>query len=215
MICSVLSIVNNQSMSRITMIRKYLLVTTGFVLAVFLLILIASWVWLATLDLQAQRARIETFASQLLARDVHIDGPLKLSASLFPSVSVENVRIANPEWAAQPDFLVVKQLEVEINPWALLRKKFEIRDIELTGATVYLQRGPDQDATWKFKFGTKQGSSPGVIPDIVALHAKDILIMYHPFDRPPFDISIDELQASLVHDEPVTINLRGKFVIFH
>ena len=85
-----------------------------------------------------------------------------------------------------------------------------IRDIEMTGATVYLQRGPDQDATWHFKSGTKRESSPGVIPDIVALHAKDVRIMYYAPDRPPLDISIDELQASLVRDEPVSISTKGK-----
>jgi uncharacterized protein involved in outer membrane biogenesis len=197
-------------MASITMIRKYLLMTTGFVLAAFLLFVIASWVWLATLDLQAQRARIETLASQILARNVRIDGPLSLSASLFPRVSIANVHIANPDWAAQPDFLAVKQLEVEINPWALLRKEFEIRDIELTGATVHLQRGPDHDATWYFKSGTNRGSSPGKIPDVVALHAKEVQIVYYPFDRPPFEIGIEELQASLVRDEPVTISTKGK-----
>lgn len=192
------------------MIRKYLLMATGIALAAFLLFVIASWVWLATLDLQAQRAHIEMLASQALGRDVHIDGTLNLTASLFPRVSVANVRIANPGWAAQRDFLEVKQLEVEINPWALLRKEFEIRDIELTGVNVHLQRGPDQDATWYFKSGTKRGSSPGMIPDIVALHAKDIQIRYYPLDRPPFEITIDELQASLVRDEPVTISTKGK-----
>lgn len=196
-------------MARMAMIRKYLLMATGIVLAAFLLFVIASWAWMATLDLQAQRARIEMLASQALGRDVHIDGTLNLRASLFPRVSVANVRIANPGWAAQRDFLVVKQLEVEINPWALLRKEFEIRDIELTGATVYLQRGPDQDASWYFKSGTKRGSSPGMIPDIVALHAKDIRIMYYPPDRPPFGVGIDELQASLLHDEPVEISIKG------
>ncbi len=143
------------------MIRKYLLVTTGFVLAVFLLILIASWVWLATLDLQAQRARIETFASQLLARDVHIDGPLKLNASLFPSVSVENVRIANPEWAAQPDFLAIKQLAVEINPWALLREKFEIRDVELTGVTTLSAARSGSGCDVEIQFRPKTGIFTG------------------------------------------------------
>lgn len=192
------------------MIRKYLLMATGIVLAAFLLFVIASWVWLATLDLQAQRARIETLASQILARNVHIDGPLKLNASLFPSVSIANVRIANPDWAAQPDFLVVNQLEVEINPWALLFGEFVIRDIELTGASINLQRGPDQDATWYFKRGTKPGSSPGKIPDIVALHAKEVRIMYYPLDRPPFSVGIDELQASLVKNEPVEINIKGQ-----
>jgi uncharacterized protein involved in outer membrane biogenesis len=198
-------------MVRATAIRKYLIMTAGIVLAVFLLVVVASWVWMATLDLQIERARFETLASKVLARDVHIDGPLSLRASLFPRVSIANVRITNPEWAAQPDFLVVKQLEVEINPWVLLLKELEVRDVELTGATLHLQRGTDQDATWKFKAGTKSGSSPGVIPDIVAMHVKDLLIVYHPFDRPPFRISIDELQASLVHDEPVAINMKAKF----
>ena len=203
-------------MPRISTIRKYLLRATGIALAAFLLFVVASWVWMATLDLQEQRVRIETLASQILARNVRIDGPLSLRASLFPRVSVANVHIANPEWATQPDFLVVKQLEVEINPWALLRKEFEIRDIELIGATVHLQRGPDQDATWYFKSGTKRGSSPGKIPDIVALHVKDIQIMYYPADRPPLGISIDELQASLVQDEPVSDKYKGEnSVTFH
>jgi AsmA family protein len=197
-------------MARTATIRKYLLGVAVIVLASFLLLVIASWIWMATLDLQAQRVRVETLASKVLARDVHIDGPLSLSASLFPRVSIANVRIANPEWATQRDFLVVKQLEVEINPWTLLRREFDIRDIEMTGATVYLQRGPDQDATWHFKSGTKRESSPGVIPDIVALHAKDVRIMYYAPDRPPLGISIDELQASLVRDQPVTINTKGK-----
>jgi uncharacterized protein involved in outer membrane biogenesis len=191
-------------------IYKYLLIATGTLLAAFLLLLIAAWIWMATLDLQAERARFEKLASQVLAREVHIDGALSLRASVFPRVSVANLRIANPDWAEQPDFLVVNQLEVAISPWALLRKEIEIRDIELTGATLFLQRGPDMETTWKFKTETKSGSSRGVIPDIVAMHVKDILIVYHPFDRPPLRISIDELQASFVHDEPVTISAKTR-----
>ncbi|MGC2047496.1 MAG: AsmA family protein, partial [Gallionella sp.] len=180
-------------------------------LAAFLLFVIASWIWMATLDLQAERARFEKLASQILARDVRIDGVLSLKASVFPRVFVTNVHIANPDWAAQPDFLVVNQLEVAISPWALLRKQIVIQDIELNGASLYLQRGPDQDATWIFNTDTKPGSSPTIIPDIAAMHVKDILITYHPFDRPPVRIGIDELQASLVHDQPVAISTKTKF----
>ena len=197
-------------MARITTIRKYLLMTTGIVLAAFLLFVIASWIWMATLDLQVQRAHFETLASQILGRNVRIDGPLSLSPSVFPRVSIENIRIANPDWATQRDFLVVNRLEVEISPLALLRDKFVIREIELTGATLHLQRGPDQDTTWNFKSDAKRESSSGVMPDIVALHAKQILIIYYPPDRPPVRISIDELQASLVHDQPVALTIKGK-----
>jgi uncharacterized protein involved in outer membrane biogenesis len=192
-----------------TTIRKHLSRAAGIVLAASLLVVAAAWLWMATLDLQAQRGRIETAASRMLGRAVHIDGPLSLSPSLFPRVSLADVHIANPGWAAQPDFLAVRQLEVEINPWALLRNRIEIRDVELAGVAVHLQRGPDQDATWYFKPGTKQGSAPGNIPDIAALHAADVRIIYYPADRPPLDIGIDELQASLERDQPVSISTKG------
>jgi len=192
-------------------ISRYLLITAGSVLAVFLLLLIASWIWLATLDLQAQRTRIETLASRMLSREVHIDGPLKLKASLFPSVSVEKVRIANPKWAAERDFVAVKQLQVQINPWVLLRRQqLEIRNVELTGVTLYLQRKSDLEATWTFGSGTQQGPSPVLIPDIDSLHATNVSITYNPVDRPPFEISIGEMQATLAHDEPVVISVSGK-----
>ena len=196
-------------MARITTIRKHVLKTAGIVLAVLLLIVIALWVFIATLDLEGQRARIENLASQILARDVRIDGPMHLSGSVFPRVSIENAHIANPDWATQPDFLVVNRLEVEISLLALLRNRFVIRDIELTGATVHLQRGPDKSATWDFRSGTKRKSSSVAMPDIIALHAKNVLILYYPSDRRPVEIGIDELQSSLVRDEPAELRIKG------
>ncbi|MGA9032496.1 MAG: AsmA family protein [Sulfuricaulis sp.] len=196
-------------MARITTIRKYVLKTAGIVLAVLLLVVIAAWVFFATLDLESQRARIEKLASQVLARDVHIDGPMHLSGSVFPRVSIEKARIANPDWATHPDFLVVDRLEVQISLLSLLRDRFVIRDIELTGASVHLQRGRDKTATWIFKSGPKRESLSGAMPDIVALHAKNVSILYYPLDRPPVVISIDELQGSLVRHEPVVLRIKG------
>ena len=197
-------------MPRMTTIRKYLLMTVGIVAAIFVLLVGASWLWLATLDLQAHRTAIETRLSQMLARTIRIEGPMRLSASVFPSVSIANVHIANPDWAAQPDFLLVKQFKLEFNPWELLRGRLEIRDIELIGATIQLQYGREQAATWKFVSGNTLGGSPKLIPDIVVLHAKDVLILYYSADRKPISVSLDELQASLVRDEPVTISVKGK-----
>jgi uncharacterized protein involved in outer membrane biogenesis len=196
-------------MARITTIRKYVLKTAGIVLAASLLIVIVLWVFVATLDLEGQRARIENLASQILARDVRIDGSMHLSGSVFPRVSIENARIANPDWATHPYFLVVNRLEVEISLLALLRNRFVIRDIELTGATVHLQRGPDKSATWDFRSGTKRKSSSGAMPDIISLHAKNVLILYYPSDRHPVEIGIDELQGSLVRNEPVALRIKG------
>jgi uncharacterized protein involved in outer membrane biogenesis len=197
-------------MTRITTIRKYVFRTAGIALAVLLLIVIGLWVFIATFDLEGQRARIQNLASQVLARDVRIDGPMHLSGSVFPRVSIESARIANPDWASNPDFLVVNRLEVEISLLALLRSKIVIRDVELTGVTVHLQRGRDKSATWIFKSGPKRESSSVVIPDIVALHATHVLILYYPPDRTSVAIKIEELQASLLRDRPVELRINGK-----
>ncbi len=47
------------------------------------------------------------------------------------------------------------------------------------------------------------------MPDIVALHAKNVLILYYPSDRHPVEIGIDELQGSLVRNEPVALRIKG------
>jgi len=198
-------------MSRYSVFSKYLLWTAGAVLAAFVLLVIASWIWIATFNLQAHRARIETLASQALARDVHIDGPLNFKFSLFPRISIGNVRIANAVWAAQPDFLSVEHIEVEISLLSLLRDKLVIRDLDLAGATIRLQRGPDQSANWVFKSGGRQGSAPAAMPDILALHASRVMIMYYPPDRPPVTVKIDEMQATLQQDEPLRLSMAVSF----
>jgi uncharacterized protein involved in outer membrane biogenesis len=198
-------------MSRYNAFSKYLLWTAGAILAAFVLLVIASWVWIATFNLQEHRGRIETLASQALARDVHIDGPLSLKFSLFPRISIGDVRIANAAWAAQPDFLSVEHIEVEISLLSLLRDKLVIQDLDLAGATIRLQRGPDQSANWVFESGAGQESATVAMPDILGLHASRVSIIYYPPDRPPVAIKIDEMQATLQPDEPLSLRMNASF----
>ncbi len=194
-------------MQRITLIRKYLFRAAGITVGILLILVIASWIWFTTLDLQSQRNNIEKLASQALARKVQIDGPIHLSASLFPRISIANVRIANPPWATHPELLVVDELELEINLLALLRSKLVINDIKLNGATLHLQIDAENGSTWDLQAAAKNSASFQLIPEIIALNTRNILIIFYPTDRPPIEIHIDELQASLKQNTPMKIRV--------
>lgn len=189
---------------------KQIFRVTGILTAIFLVLLIAAFIWISSLDLNTQITRIETLASQALARDVKIDGPLQFRPSLFPRIIIENVHIANPQWATHPDFLTADKLEIEISFLSLLYNQLVFEDIELTGATINLQRDPEKGSSWDFRKHINQQPSSSLIPDLVELDAHQITIMYYPSDRPPIDMHIDELHAVLSRNEPVEISLISK-----
>jgi len=180
---------------------------TGILIAVLLVLFIVAFIWITSFDLNTQTARIETLASQALARDVKIDGPLQFRPSLPPRFTIENVHIANPEWATHPDFITADKLEIEISFLALLENKLVFEDIELTGAIINLQRDPKRGSSWDFHSDINQQPSSLLIPDLVEFDAHQIKIIYYPSDRPPIELHIDELHAALSRNEPVAVRL--------
>lgn len=189
---------------------KQLLRVAGILTAVLLVLLIAAFIWISSFDLNTQTTRIETLASQALARDVKIDGPLQFRLSLFPRITIENVHVANPQWATHPDFLSADKLEIEISFLALLNNELVFENIELMGATINLQRDPEKGSSWDFHRSINQQPSSLLIPDLVELDAHQITIMYYPPDRPPVSMHIDELHVVLSRNEPVAVRLISK-----
>jgi len=191
---------------------KLLFRTVGVLSLVFLVLLIGVLIWVITFDLNTQITRIERLATQALARDVTIAGPLQLRPSLYPRLSIENVRIANPQWAVHADFISAEKLEIEIDLIALLQKQLVFEDIKLSGATINLQRDPEKGSNWDFKKPNNQPASPLLLPDLVELDAQHITVRYYPSDRPPVDLQIDQLHAALSRDRQVEVNLKSKFL---
>ena len=81
-------------------------------------------------------------------RELNIKGPVKLS--LFPSICVraEQVTLSNASWASNPDLLTLKQIELNIRLFPLLKGSVEISRIGMEGAEVYLQTNKDGVGNW-------------------------------------------------------------------
>lgn len=85
-----------------------------------------------------------------LGRQVVLEGPLTLSLLPLPHASIEGVRLANAEGAADADMLKAQRLELRPALLPLLTGRIELASVTLSGALLHLQRLPDGKANWQF-----------------------------------------------------------------
>lgn len=81
-------------------------------------------------------------------RELKIAGQVGLS--LFPGISVkaEQVSLSNVSWASNPNFLTLKQIELDIRLLPLLKGSVEISRIGLQGLELNLQTNKAGEGNW-------------------------------------------------------------------
>ncbi len=106
--------------------------------------------WYATSFINpAQLTRLlSTAIKDSTGRDLKITGPVSLS--VFPGISVraEQVSLSNTSWASNPNFLSLKQIELDIRLFPLLKGSVEISRIGLQGLELNLQTNKAGEGNW-------------------------------------------------------------------
>ncbi len=96
--------------------------------------------------------------------------------SYAPLVSVRDVRIAQPSWAGQGDFVRVRAASVRVPVFALLLGRFRPDHVALDGARVALVRDATGRANWK-PDGPKRSDGAGEGPRLSDLTVTDTRIV--------------------------------------
>jgi AsmA protein len=106
-----------------------------------LLISLFGWNWL--------RSPMQHLAVHKTGRELMIQGDLGVEVG-WTSVRLRaaDVRFANPAWAQQPQMLVARGVEVEVDWVALLHGAVVFPEVRLEHATVSLERSPDSRKSW-------------------------------------------------------------------
>jgi uncharacterized protein involved in outer membrane biogenesis len=119
----------------------------GGVVIVLVLLIIAAGVT----DWNFARGFVSRMASRQLHRSVAIDGALRVHLlSSAPSVSVGDLRIANPDWAGGGSMLQLHRLLVELQLSQLFLGRVVLRTLELDQPQLSLRRDSMQRANWDF-----------------------------------------------------------------
>lgn len=103
------------------------------------------------LDWDAYRPTIESYGRQLTGRVVRIGG--KIDAQLFPwpTLTLRDVRVANPRGALHPDLFIAPVLTIELALPPLLSGHLEMTEVRIARPTVALERLAGDEGTWTLK----------------------------------------------------------------
>jgi uncharacterized protein involved in outer membrane biogenesis len=153
--------------------------TAVSVIGLFAAIVIAA----SLADWNALRRPIARVVSAKTGHATSIDGNLSVRLwSWNPTVTVEDVNIQNPPWAAHGRMLSVPKAVVQISLGHLLTGKLVLRRVEVWAPALDLERNASGRAAWEAPSGPQQpaGASPH-LPAIQRLVIRDGKI--HVVDR--------------------------------
>ena len=105
---------------------------------------------LVSVDLGMFKDRIEVLVTDLLDRELRIDGELHASVGSSIELYAEDVYLANPDWAGDDAFVVADKIDISIDLWSLLRGPIEIERVEVAGVRVNIEKNAEGDASWIF-----------------------------------------------------------------
>jgi uncharacterized protein involved in outer membrane biogenesis len=85
------------------------------------------------IDPNDYKREIAAAVEQATGRALVLNGPLRVSVSLWPTIEVEDVRLANLPGGSRPDMARVERIEAQLSLPSLLWRQVEFISLSLTG----------------------------------------------------------------------------------
>ena len=147
--------------------RKIASWIVGILLSLIIIIVIV----IATFDWNRLKPFINDKVTQAIGRPFAIEGDLSvhwrrepdaggLAAWIpWPEFVAQQIRIANPSWAKQPQFGTLQALRFRLSPLGLLVHRITIPTVWLVQPDLDLERNAQGQASWDFVFPKSDGPS--------------------------------------------------------
>jgi uncharacterized protein involved in outer membrane biogenesis len=184
---------------------------TTLIIGVFLgllLLVVLAVAALFLVDPAVFRGQLEARATAALGRQVQFDGPIRLERSLRPRIIIEDITIANPDWASSAHFAEAEKIGVQVALLPLLGGDLRVLDVSFTGVDLFIEEGPD--GANNYTFGDKgDREEPGVLPPIEQFLLRDVIINYRSADASISRYIIAEAQLWNIPGQPERIEGKG------
>lgn len=167
-------------------------------------------------DPNEYRGLISQKISDQMGRKLEINGPLALS--LFPSIklSLQDVTLADADWAGKQPMVDMKQLDASLALMPLLQKQIVIEGITLKGATLNLTKSSER-SNWEFKKAEPASQAIGdkndkavakslqpVSLEVLALDIADTTLNYKDNGKLT-SVTVKSLKTSLRPSQPLEL----------
>ncbi|MBX6744509.1 MAG: AsmA family protein [Acetobacteraceae bacterium] len=111
---------------------------------------IAVAVLVATFDPEALKPRIEAAAEQATGRKLTLGGPIRLKPSLVPTVTLDDVSLANMPGGSRPQMVTVRRVDIELALLPLLSRRVELQRLVLQAPDILLETDAQGHPNWSF-----------------------------------------------------------------
>lgn len=124
----------------------------GLVIAVIVVLLpvAVAAAFMALFDAEALKTRVTDAVRRSIGRELAIAGPLGLTWSLVPTITLSDVALSNPPGMSRPAMARVARIEVRLALLPLLSRQIEVRGVTLVGPDILLERDAAGRANWQF-----------------------------------------------------------------
>jgi len=129
---------------------KFFKILAGVVLLLFVVVIVGGYIFIKTFNFNDYKDDVTELVSEKLGRKLVINGDAHVGLSLFPTIIIEDVELANAPWAQEPMMVKVKRFEVQFALLPLLKKQIEIRNISLIEPQVNLEVSKNGQQNWIF-----------------------------------------------------------------
>lgn len=130
--------------------KKFAKVFGIIFLGLVLLIGIPGYFFIKNFDLNKYKSYASQIVEEQLGRKFSINGDASIGISLVPTLILEDVELANPSWAKNPEMIKIKKLELKFALMPLLKKQIVVDKAILVNPEVYLEVAKDGAASWDF-----------------------------------------------------------------
>lgn len=125
-----------------------------------LLPLTAVSAFVALFDPSMLKARAADAVRRSTGRELTIAGPVGLTWSLIPTVTLDDVSLSNPPGMSRPAMAHAARVEVRFALLPLLSRQVEVRGITLAKPDVLLERNAAGQPNWAFAPSAPPSSAP-------------------------------------------------------
>ncbi|HSA80002.1 MAG TPA: AsmA family protein, partial [Geminicoccaceae bacterium] len=125
--------------------KKLVLIVLGLVVVVIGAVVVIPFV----VPTETYKRQLETQVERATGRTLTIAGPVEFSILPQLGLAAENVRFANPPGAAEADMASLKELQVELKLWPLLRGAVEVDRFVLVEPVIHLEVNPQGRPNWQ------------------------------------------------------------------
>ena len=133
-----------------------------FSILFFLIVAIAigGYFFLKNFDLNKYKSHIENIVYEQTGRKLTIAGEANIGISLIPTIVINDVSYANPEWAKNPQMVEVGSVKVSFSLIPLLSKQIVIDRILLSEPKIFLETSKDGKNSWNIELKSSNSPQP-------------------------------------------------------